>query len=283
MSEATSLSALADQLTAEGYDAHELHDLHEELQALERPPGLITRMTKRAKETASRHWSNFVGELHESREAASLLLGRLVGGELSAEERDKVRSQLVDLVKVFPAGLIAAANSAFPIPGTGMFTPWILARLGLMPSRWREAHLLEQLRSHRAKLEQAGRIDAAAQLADLQRRIEAEADARASVGDQAHLLTHWDRNRNGRWDTDEITAYLVELERLRGLHERFAARKAWYIEDQGEIFGALRLTELSTDPELVDHLRDDSLLVCFDGKSGLVALPDLLGRTPRFD
>lgn len=282
MSEATSLSALADRLAAEGYDAGPLRELQDELEALERPPGLITRMTQRARQSAGHHWRNFVGELKESREAAGLLLGRLVGGELSLEERDKVRAQLVDLVKVFPAGLIAAANSAFPVPGTGMFTPWILARLGLMPSHWREAHLLDQLRKQRALLQQAGRNEAAAQLADLADRIEQEADARDAVGDSAHVLTHWDRNRNGRWDPEEITAYLVELERLRGLAERFAARKAWYIEDSGAIFGALRLTELSGDPDLREHLYDDSLLVCFDGKSGWVALPDLLGRVPRF-
>ena len=43
------------------------------------------------------------------------------------------------------AGILAAANSTFPVPGTGLLTPWLLQRLGLMPSRWREAHLLLQL------------------------------------------------------------------------------------------------------------------------------------------
>jgi hypothetical protein len=270
------LSVLADQLAADGYDAQSLRDLQVELEALERPPGLLTRMTGRARETAGRHWRNFVGELKESREAAGLLAGRLVGGQLSPEEREIVREQLVDLVKVFPAGLIAAANSAFPIPGTGMFTPWILARLGLMPSRWREAHLLDQLQKQRLHLERAGRSEAARQIADLEQRIAAEADARDAVANNAQLLTHWDANDNGEWDPEEITAYREEVVRLRKLAEKFATRKRWYIDDQGAIFGALRLSELAGDEDLGEHLADHALLVCYDGKSGWVALPDLI-------
>jgi hypothetical protein len=277
MAQLTELSALADQLAAEGYDAASLRELSDEMEALERPPGLITRMTKRARETAGRHWRNLVGELHESREAMALMLGRLVGGQLSAEERDKVRAQLVDLVKVFPAGLIAAANSAFPVPGTGMFTPWILARLGLMPSRWGEAQLLDQLQRQREKLLRDGRTEAAQRIADLQHRIAAEADARDAVADNAQLLTHWDANQNGEWDPEEIAAYRIEVVRVQQLVTRYATRKAWYIEDHGAIFGALRLSELSSDPDLGEHLCDHDLLVCYDGKSGWVALSDVLG------
>jgi hypothetical protein len=277
MAHSPELSAIADQLDAEGYDVRSLRELQVEIEVLERPPGLLSRMTGRVRESAGRHWRNFVGELHESREAVGLLLGRAVGGELSPQEREKVREQLVDLVKVFPAGIIAAANSAFPVPGTGMFTPWILARLGLMPSRWREAHLLDQLHRQREKLEREGRTEAARQIAELQERIAAEADARDAVASNAQLLTHWDANQNGEWDPDEIAAYRDEVLKVRKLADRFAHRKRWYIEDQGAIFGALRLSELADDPELRDHLSDQALLVCYDGKSGWVALPDLLG------
>ncbi len=277
MTQAADLSALADQLDADGYDAQSLRELQAELDALERPPGLLRRMSSRARETAGRHWRNFVGELQESKEAAGLVLGRVIGGELSAEEKAKVREQLVDLVKVFPAGLIAAANSAFPIPGTGVFTPWILARLGLMPSRWREAHLLDQLGKQRMSLERAGRSEAARQIAELEQQIAAEADAREAVAGNARLLTHWDANQNGEWDPEEITAYREEVVKVRGLADKFGAHKRWYIEEEGAIFGALRLTELRSDPDLSEHLADSDLLLCYDGKSGWVALPDVLG------
>ena len=277
-----SLSELADRLQGEGYDVAELRELQIEIEVLERPPGLITRMTAKVRTSAGHHWRNFVGELRESKEAAGLLLGRAVGGQLSPEERDKVRAQLVDLVKVFPAGLIAAANSAFPVPGTGMFTPWILHRLGLMPSRWREAHLLDQLRRQKESLYAAGYTSAAEAVAAVEARVEEEAARRESVEQQARLLTHWDRNQNGEWDEDEKEAYREELARMRGLAERFGTRKKWYLDDEGEVFGALRLSELTSDDDLRNHLDDDSLLVCFDGRSGWVALPDLLGREPRF-
>jgi type II secretory pathway component PulJ len=152
----------------------------------------------------------------------------------------------------------------------------------LMPSRWREAHLIEELRRQRERLRKAGRMQAAAELADIEERIEREADAREAAAARAHVLTHWDKNRNGRWDPEEIEAYMAELSRMRELLPRFGARKQWYIEDRGAIFGALRITELCGDDDLRDHLHDESLLVCFDGKSGWVALPDLLGRTPTF-
>ncbi len=277
------LADLVQQLSAQGVDTRELCELQLEMEALDRPPSLITRMTSAAKDSASKHWRNFVGELSESKEAMGIIVTRVQGGSVTAADRDKVRAQLLDLVKVFPAGLIAAANSAFPVPGTGLFTPWILQRLGLMPSRWREAHLLEQLHSKRLELERRGLMKEAAALEELEHRLEAEADAREHAASSAGVLTHWDANRNGRWDPEEREAYLAELHRMRELAKRRFERKHWFLDTEGEIYGALRLSELVEDPETQMHLEDEELLVCFDGKTGWVALPDLMGREPRFD
>ncbi len=276
------LEALTERLDAAGYDVASLQELRLEIEVLERPPGLVKRVTGRARAVAGRHWRNFVGELQESREVMALLVARVQGGRLTPEQRDMVRAQLVDLVKVFPAGIIAAANSAFPVPGTGMFTPWILARLDLMPSRWREAHLLQQLELQKQRLIALGFTDEAAQLDRIEDAVEAEAARRDAVGADAGLLTHWDANRNGVWDPDEKQAYRTELSRLRGLADRQRARKRWFFEDRGEVFGALRLSEVLDDEEFAEHLHDDGLLVCFDGKTGWVAMPDLLGREPQF-
>ncbi|MEX1362533.1 MAG: hypothetical protein AB1Z98_05365 [Nannocystaceae bacterium] len=277
------LSELTGRLGRAGYDVASLRELELELSVIERPPGLLRRVSGRMRDTAGRHWRNFVGELQESGKVMALLARRAAGRPLSAEERAEIRDQIVDLVKVFPAGIIAAANSAFPVPGTGMFTPWILARLDLMPSRWREAHLLDQLRKQKAKLLAQGFAREAAELDQIESDMEAAAARRDAVAADATLLTHWDSNRNGQWDPEERQAYLDELERLRGLALRHRARKRWFLWDRGEIFGALRLSELLDDDEVGEHLHDDELLVCFDGKSGWVALPDLLGRMPRFD
>ncbi len=277
------LDDVAKRLSARGVETRSLHELQLELEALERPPSLITRMTSSAKAAASVHWRNFVGELNESKEAMGIIVARVQGADVSAAERDKVRAQLLDMVKVFPAGLIAAANSAFPVPGTGLFTPWILQRLGLMPSRWREAHLLDQLHKRRLELEAKGFYSEAAALEELEHRLEAEAQEREAAASSAGLLTHWDSNRNGRWDEDEKRAYLTELERMRAIAKRRFERKHWFLDTEGEIFGAMRLSELVEDPECKMHLEDEELLVCFDGKTGWVALPDLMGREPRFE
>jgi hypothetical protein len=277
------LAEVADRLAAEQYDAREILDLQLELDALDRPPSLFTRMTVAAKQAAANHWRNFVAELGESREAMAIIIARARGREISPEDADKVRAQMLDLVRVFPAGLIAAANSAFPIPGTGIFTPWILHRLGLMPSRWRESHLLERLRTQRDLLRSAGHAREAQALDELRVRLEQECDLRDRASKDAALLTHWDANRNGRWDPDEIHRYRTELAGLRERAKRFATRRHWFLDMDGEIYGALRLSELVEDPEVHDHLEDENLLVCHDGKTGWVALPDLLGREPRFE
>jgi hypothetical protein len=277
------LAEVADRLAAEQYDAREILDLQLELDALDRPPSLFTRMTAAAKQAAANHWRNFVAELGESREAMAIIVARARGREISPEDADKVRAQMLDLVRVFPAGLIAAANSAFPIPGTGIFTPWILHRLGLMPSRWRESHLLERLRTQRDLLRKAGHAREAQALDELRARLEQECDLRDQARRDAALLTHWDANRNGRWDPDEIQRYRTELAGLRERAKRFATRRHWFLDMDGEIYGALRLSELVEDPDVHDHLEDENLLVCHDGKTGWVALPDLLGREPRFE
>lgn len=276
------LARLADQLSGEGYDTSHILELRLEVEALERPPGLVTRMTTAAREAAAKHWRALVGELGESAEAMRIIAARVNGQDVSPAERDKVRSQLFDLVKMFPAGLIAAANASLPVPATGFLTPWILSRLGLMPSRWREAHLIDHLRKEAERLRQAGKVEEGAELEELRMRLEAEADDREHAAANALLLTHWDANRNGQWDPEEKQEYLQELEKMRALVEGLAHRKQWFLQNGGEIFGALRLSDLLDDDGCRDHLHDGGVLVCFDGKTGWVALPDLLGREPRF-
>ena len=68
---------------------------------------------------------------------------------------------------------------------------------------------------------------------------------------------------------DEREAYAREVARLRGLLPRFATRKRWFLEHEGEVFGAVRLGE-------IDVAAAAGVLICFDGKSGWVALSDLL-------
>lgn len=273
----TTILEVAALLEEEGVDTQQLRILQDEVDALEHPPGLFRRLTDRARNVASAQWKHLMGELQESREAMSLIVGRMQGQPLGEAEADKIRSQLMDLVKVFPAGLIAAANSAFPVPGTSVLTPWILARLGLMPSRWREAHLMEQLLKEQQRLRATGHDDLADRLAELRERLEAEAAERDSIGQAARVLTHWDANDNGIWDPEERAAYTAELDRMRALANRHRARKRWFLEHEGEVFGPVRLSEIEGEAGL------EELLVCYEDQTGWVALPDVFGREPVFD
>lgn len=274
------LGELAQQLEADGFDASDLRELQAELETVERPPGFLKRLTKRAKDAAAQQWANFVGELRESGEAMRLITAAMRGQrKLTPEERDKIRAQVLDLVRVFPAGIIAAANSAFPIPGTGIFTPWILLRLGLMPSHWREAHVIDQLRKKQATLTAEGDLEQAARFGAVADRIEHEAEERDKVSHDAQLLTVWDKNNNNKWDPDEIEAYLDELAKVKSLAEKYATRKEWYFCDHGEVFGAERLSELEWDEEKEEHAW---LLVCHSGKTGWVSLAHVFGLEPDF-
>lgn len=265
------IAEVADQLEAEGENAEELRALDDEYVALKRPPGLLKRLSTKALNVASQQWRNFVGELQESREAMQLIsVGMRKERDLTPEERDKIRAQMLDLVKMFPAGLIAAANSAFPVPGTGIFTPWILTKMNLMPSRWREAHLLDRLRAQQEKLRKAGHAKEADKLGRMVARIEHDAEEREKIASEARVLTHWDKNKNGKWDPDERVAYESEVEKLKRDLDATQARKAWYVEHEGEVFGAVRLSELDPD------VHGAASLVCYDGKSGWVRFADLL-------
>ena len=272
---AHTLAQIADELEAEGFEVEDLRDLTEELSLIERPPGLLRRVTQRARDVATTQWSHLIGELEESREAMTLLRTRVRGErELTEEERAVVREQMMDLVRLFPAGLIAAVNTSLPIPGTSVFTPWLLVKLGLMPSRWREAHLLDQLRTQMDVLERTGHAAQATRIGEILLQMETEAEEREQIKRETRLLTHWDENRNGVWDESELEAYGREVEKVRDLMTTHAARKRWFFELEGEVFGAARLTELG-DFDLADQATS-SLLVCYDGKTGWVALEHVL-------
>jgi hypothetical protein len=266
------LQAVTKELQKSGYDVSGLVAVERELKSLERPPGLMSRLSGNLKQAAASQWRNLVGELQESREAFGLLRGALSGKRLSADERDKVRSQMLDLMRLFPAGLIAAANSAFPIPGTGLLTPWILRKMGLLPSRWREAHVLSELKKQYEKLEREGNHKAAARLRAIEHELEEQAGERDRIARDAQLLTHWDENNNGIWDADERVKYDAAVSALRAQLPVIASKKRWFFSYEGEVFGPLRLGELQKRGE-----PGVGLLCCYDGKSGWLAVGDLLG------
>lgn len=267
--------ALAQDLEARGVQVDGLSGLQEELDVISAPPSLFGRLTKGVRKMASRQWKHVLGELQESQEVLGLLTRRVRDNEpLTPEQTDTVRNQLLDLLRVVPAGLIAFANSALPVPGTGLLTPWLLARLGLMPSRWREAHLLARLDDEAQRLRALGQHAAADKVEALEHEIEEEADAREAAAHAAALLTHWDANGNGTWDPDEQAGYDRTVARIRGLARERGHQRRWFLTWNHQVFGPTRLTDVAGVHDSV------ALLVCFDGRSGWVSLSDLNLETP---
>jgi hypothetical protein len=131
--------------------------------------------------------------------------------------------------------------------------------------------VLGELKKQYEKLERAGKHQAAAQLRAIEHELEEQAGERERIARDAQLLTHWDENQNGVWDADERAKYDAEVARLRGQLELIAPKKRWFFSYEGEVFGPLRLAEIQKRGE-----PGASLLCCYDGKSGWLAIGDLL-------
>ncbi len=266
------LHQVAEKLDAAGVEVTALRSLETEVAVIACPPGRLGKLVSKISTILKTQWEHVRGELGETSEALILLAQRTQSKEpLAPEEKDKVRAQLLDFVKAVPAGVFMAANAALPIPGSSMLTPIMLVKMGLMPTRWREAHILETLRKEAARLRSEGHAAEADELDSLRAQVETEADEREAAGHNAGLLTQWDANANGLWDEDEKAAYRKELERVCGLLAEKSARKRWFLRLGPEIWGPLRMSELLDEAGQMD----EELLVCYDGKSGWVDLRDL--------
>lgn len=263
---------LADHLQQRGIDSSALRPLQAELDIVQHP-GAVRSLSQKALDTAKRQWSHVMGEVAESRALFALLRKRVAQRQkLEPEEAAEVREQLADLLRLVPAGLIAATNGTLPLPGTSLLTPLLLNKLNLLPSRWREAHVLGELQRQAAQLRAAGRVDEARVVEELQHQLEDEADARVQAAKKVWLLAHWDTDDSGHLDEDELAAYHDAVERLRTLAMSKGTAKRWFVSFEGQVLGPLRLADLDGVPER------DQLLLCYDGKSGWVSLTDVLGE-----
>ena len=262
------LIELADHLHAQGVDVTALRPLQAELDLVQHP-GAIRSLSQRALDAAKRQWSHVVGEARESRQMLGLLVTRAVKGSLTPEESAQVREQLADMFKLVPASIIAATNGTLPLPGTSLLTPMILQKLRLLPSRWREAHVLDELQRQAEQLRAAGRIEAAEEVEALQHQLEDEADARAAAAEQRWLLAHWDADGNGVLDEDELDIYRAEVAAVRHWVSTKGPLKRWFVSYDGQVLGPMRFADVRGLPEPL------GVLVCFDGKSGWVALSDV--------
>jgi len=268
------LERLVADLDAHGVDSAGLRSLQMELEELEHPPGFLVRVTRKVKDTLRRNWGHALGELEETARLVRLVRKALQHGRssLTPEERSEARAQVADLLRMAPASAVFLALELIPLPGTAVFTPWILIRLGLLPSRWREAHLLHGLREEAGKLRAAAHPEEAAAVERVVKAVEEGCKQRERAAHEAALLTHWDFDGNGRWDPEERAAYEQTVEALAGAAGGRASDRVWFLRHAEYVFGPFRLSELRELDTDVD------LLVCLERDTPWVDLADLRAR-----
>ncbi|MEZ4322016.1 MAG: hypothetical protein R3F61_31380 [Myxococcota bacterium] len=257
---------LADDLEANGIDVAHLRPLQDELDLVQQP-GVVRRLSRAAIDMARRQFELAALEARESRDMFAMVGRRARSLErFTPEEADLVRNQLADLLRLVPATILVATNQVLPVPGTSLLTPMLLRKLGLLPSRWRESHILWELQQQAETLHAAGRHRQAAKVEALQHQLEVEADARELAEQDAAVLTHWDTDANGVLDDEERARYEAECGRVRALAAENAHRRKWYLSTDGGVVGPVRLTAL---PPV------GPVMVCYDGRTGWVPLAEI--------
>jgi len=272
------LQSLVEDLYRRGLHdrAAAVDDLGHAVDALERPPGIVGRVTSAARREAARQWRLAVEEWGESRAALRLMRARLAGRALTPDEMDALRHQALDLLRTVPAGALTAASALVPLPGFMLLTPWMLRRLGLLPSRWREQALLERLQEEARQLRGSGQAAGAAEVESLADEIAGRRELRDALQQRAALRTLWDLDGDGVISDTERSAYDAEVARLAGAIAGVGPARRWFLLLDGQVIGPVRWGEvLDADPAI-------PLLVCLDGESGWVRLADLraLGGLP---
>ena len=226
------LAELVDKLRARGVEVRGLERVAEELE--EQP------WHARVRAFAATQWAHVRGEVDETEEAWALVR-KAVEGELTPREEATLTAQLQDLARMVPAAALTVAIEAIPVPGTSVLTPVVLVKLGLLPSRWREARVVRKLREQAEELRALGEGAAAEEVDALVRQLTLERDARELLG--AELRLHWDTAGDG-WDREDVVAYDSALDRTRAADPH--ARR-FYVAYREEVFGPVRLSDLPED------------------------------------
>lgn len=265
--------SIADELERQGLheQVNELVEIDKLYADVSRPAGIFSSLTTKVTQKAQAQWENVLVELQESRTAWEIIRKCAQGSYVpTPQERQEVRAQLLDILKLVPAFSIAILNAALPVPGTSALTPWLLMKMGLFPSRWQELHILHRLEKQIAHLESRHKHTAAKSFHGIIREIDALHDRQSNVSSTCALLTHWDLNCNGKLDEDEIILYNEAVEKIAAIYTKSGHRKSWYILYNQHIFGPVFLHELhSRQPNL-------ELLVAFKDKTPWVRLDDLM-------
>lgn len=251
------IKQITEKMKAIGLDTSHLDEIQEELSILQRP------WLAKIKYSVKKHLTHVKGEVFESVEMTKLLRKGVTN--LNAKEKEIIRAQLLDFAKIIPAGFIAASNAILPIPFTSVLTPMLLQKMGLLPSRWNEAHILHLLQEEEENLRSRGLLQLANSIHKVHDSIEEDAVVREK---HLSLLLHWDENQNGQWDQEEIAAYQAECAKIHSLTQTHGYTRNWFLSQNGLVFGPTTFDTLPKD--------DQELLIKFGTQTKWVALMDCL-------
>ena len=212
------------------------------------------------KKTAAEQWQLVGQELSQSREVMSLLARRMSGEikSFSPAEEELVRRQVADVFRMVPATALALA----PVPGIAIVTPFVLKKLDLLPSAWREAHVIHKLETTASRLRGKGEIEEADRLARMARELEAQSrdreDRARTLRELPGVRLMYDFDMDGTIDDREWEAIKADRAALRRLAagegplEGETADDAWYFTTEGEVEGPVTLETLRALP-LPEH------------------------------
>lgn len=253
------------------HEAQRFRETQEELELLS-PNGRVNELTQHLKDRAREQWKLIIGEAQETADLVELINKRILSGErLSRDEQKQARAQVLDLMKLVPAGLIATMSALSPVPMTLAFTPVVLRKLGLLPSRWREAHVLETLREQAKHLENLGQSREASQISSIITQVEVQADVREANQSDALLLSYWNSEEHGALSEKDLNAYHFVVGTLRILKQSESNQRVWYLQNNDQILGPLRLDEISERTS-----RNSSYLTCHERTLKWVKLSDII-------
>jgi len=219
--------------------------------------GLVERLgalAEGAREIGRRQLELLAQEMADSRELVSLLSARASGKikQFSAEEEALVRGQLWDLFRSVPATAIVLA----PVPGIALLSPFVLKKLNLLPSAWREAHVIDRLERTIAQLEEQGETEEAERLratvAQLEERNRDRSDRMRTLRQHPLLREIYDVDQSGSIDDEEWASIKQDRDAMRKAVAEGEKAQLWFVSTGGDVEGPVDLTTLLNAP-LPDH------------------------------
>jgi hypothetical protein len=250
------LESIAADLRAEGHHVHaaELEEAHASAPLVGRIGAKLGEWTHKLREAAAHQWTLFSREVGESRELVSLLRRRLTGEirHFSPEEEALIRRQVADLFRTVPATALALA----PVPGIAVITPFVLRRLNLLPSAWREAGLIARLQQSAERLGREGHTSVSARLlkviASLEERQRHQSDRVRTLREHPEIRELYDLNADGILDDQEWALFEADQKRLAALIASDTGEAVWFVTTDGHVGEPLHLKDILSLP-LPEH------------------------------